>query len=336
MVKNSQMLKGRVIYVDVVAGIMIAWMILGHCSYFSHYSLPFFKYLGFYMPWFFYKSGMFFSNKQQRMLIRKDAFKLLRYFVVYSVLGWFIWSICGLTDNSLDLKDCLIKPIGGFLYAGFIRGNGALWFLLSLFIVRQCSNLLINKKYPLPILSLICYVIAFMLYIFGWYNYSWWFGNVFSGMCFFLLGYCLKEKEKNVYIFVLSTITYGFVFFAYYFGWINKFPYLHMHANNMYSGNYLLFFPVALSGIIMTNNIFRILCKFMRFRVLEYIGSNSIHFYVTHWILLSLLVFVSSFFLKISSSKILFIILIGASILLLPIINEIIKYLRTKDRLSFL
>lgn len=155
---------GRVAYIDAVAGIMIIWMILCHVAYFSHISLPsFIKYLGFYMPWFFYKSGMFFSKKNQVILLRKDASKLLRYFVVYSVIGWLIWGVCGIIDSSLTLRACLFKPIGSFFLRGGITGNGALWFLLSLFIVRQSSNFLVKTKIPPP--NICDYLLYHSLYV---------------------------------------------------------------------------------------------------------------------------------------------------------------------------
>ena len=143
--------KERLVYVDVVAGLMIGWMILGHCTFFSHYKLSFFKFLSFYMPWFFYKSGMFFSVKNQTVLLKKDASKLIRNFLVYSLIGWIVWCVCGLTDNSLTLRACIVLPVHQFLHHGSITANGALWFLLSLFAVRQFSNWILKTKITPPL-----------------------------------------------------------------------------------------------------------------------------------------------------------------------------------------
>lgn len=328
---------GRVVYIDAVAGIMIIWMILCHVAYFSHISLPsFIKYLGFYMPWFFYKSGMFFSKKNQVILLRKDASKLLRYFVVYSVVGWFIWCVCGLTDSSLTLRDCLIKPISVFFHTGGITGNGALWFLLSLFIVRQSSNFLVKTKIPPPIFAIICYIIAYMLYYWGVSKSFWWIGNVFSGMCFFLLGYWLKDKEGNSVIFVISIITYGLILCAYWGSWIDDFPFLYMHANRMYYGNFFLFLLMASAGIIMTNNIFKIVTEHIRLRLLEYIGKNAMNIYVTHWILFTMVIFVTKYCFNVNMRLLHVAILLLSSILFLPILNNIIKTLKTKNYFKYL
>ena len=87
---------------------------------------------------------------------------------------------------------------------------------------------------------------------------------------------------------------------------------------------------MSLAGIIMINGIFRYLCKFIRFRILEYIGVNALNFYVTHWILFVFVLFVAKNFFNIDSPTILFIILLGTSILLLPIISEILNVLKVK------
>ena len=135
-------------YVDVVAGIMISWMILGHCIHFSHFGLSLYKYGSFFMPWFFYKSGMFFMPRQRTDLMKKDANKLLRTLVVYFFIGWVVWCACGIIDGSLSFKGCIILPIQSFLIKGSFKGNGALWFLLSIFIVRQFSNIILGKLTP--------------------------------------------------------------------------------------------------------------------------------------------------------------------------------------------
>ena len=316
-------------YVDVVAGFFIALMIYQHCIHFSHFHEPVSYYLiGFFMPFFFYKSGMFFTPKQQSTLMKKDANKLLRSFVVYSFIGWVVWCACGLINESLLVKDCIVRPIRSFFHHGSVVGNEALWFLLTLFIVRQCANVMLKKMPPL-VLSAICFLPAFTLYVLGWYRYSWWFGNIFSGMCFFGLGYWLKGKNNTILI-MLSIVFLSFVVFANSAGWIHGFPRLSMHQNKMLCGNYLLFYPTALAGIIVINGIFRYLCKFIRFRMLEYIGVNAMNFYVTHWILFVFVVFVVKKFFIIDSPVIIYVILLGASILILPIINESLNTLKTK------
>ena len=147
-------------------------------------------------------------------------------------------------------------------------------------------------------------------------------------MCFFLLGYWLKDKENNKVLFIISALFYCFLVLAYCFGWIDDFPRLHMHSNKMKCGNYLFFYPMAIAGIIITNNIFRIVCRKIRFRILEYIGMNSMTIYTTHWILFIVVTFVAKYFFNLETPIILFFILIGSSIIFLPLINVFIKSLK--------
>jgi len=325
--------KKRLEYIDVVAGIMIIWMILGHCRLFSHHQLPFPNYLSFYMPWFFYKSGIFFKTKDEKQLLSKDSVKFLRIFIVYSLIGWVVWSICGLMDHSLKLNSCFVKPIMSFIKNGSIKANGALWFLLSLFLVRQLGNLILkniqNRVFQL-IASFLFFAIAYGLFAIGWYKHSWWLGNICSGLCFFFLGYWLRDKERNKKLFIVSTAFYFMVVFAHSVGWISHFPYLYMHANKMYYGNYILFFPMALAGIVMTNNIFWNLCNHVKFRILEYVGRNSMNFYVTHWILLIFVAFIAKSIFHVESHSTQLAIFIVANIVFLPMISIFIDSLKTK------
>lgn len=323
----------RLDYIDVVAGVMICWMLLRHCIVFSHYSPPAMpkELLAFFMPWFFYKSGAFFKNMSQKDLLIKDIGKYLRYFCVYSLIGWVVWCLCGLYNNELTIKACIKVPFFHFIKFGYIDGNGALWFLLSLFFVRQCANVLTIKKLLSPlVMSIICMALAYTLYQIEWYKQSWWLGNFFSGLCFFLLGYWLKTLEQNNIVFISSLIIYGLVCCACFLG-IIEFPYLYMHANKMTCGNYLLYYPTALAGIIVINNLFRLLCKRVRFRILGFIGRNSMYFYVTHWILFTIVAFISKSLLYLESHRLVFLFLLGSSIVFLPLIGRLIDWLKNKN-----
>lgn len=298
---------------------MIFWMVLGHCSHFSHIGLSFFKFLGFYMPWFYYKSGMFFNPKNQIDLIRKDIDKYLHPFITYSLIGWFVWSVCGMIEGTQTLLTCVQKVFISFVTHGNIAGNGALWFLLSLFLVREFANIIIKRNLSLPLLIAVCFFLSFGLYHWGWYNYSWWVGNIFSGLVFFLLGYWLKGKEDTTLLMIFPAFILLFFIIAHFTGLID-FPYLYMHANKMYNGNYVLFFLMAVAGIVVTNNLFKICYTRFSIKILEYIGRNSMNIYVTHWILFVLVSFIAKNLLHVESDGIHFLLLLGTSIIFLPII----------------
>lgn len=314
----------RLDYIDAVAGVMIFWMVLGHCSHFSHIGLKFFKFLGFYMPWFYYKSGMFYNPKEQIDLIKKDINKFLHPFITYSLIGWGVWSICGMIEGTETLLTCVQKAFISFVTHGNIVGNGALWFLLSLFIVREFANIIIKRNLSLPLLIVICFLLSLGLYHWGWYNYSWWVGNIFSGLFFFLLGYWLKGKEDTTLLIILPAFIMLVFIIAHFTGLID-FPYLYMHANKMYNGNYVLFFIMAVAGIVVTNNLFKISYTSFSIKILEYIGRNSMNIYVTHWILFVLVSFIAKNLLHVESDGIHFLMLLGTSIIFLPVICNFIN-----------
>ena len=330
-------------YIDVVAGLMILWMVIDHCRFISGMNIPLIKnipvehLLGFYMPWFYYKSGLFFYDKGQRELLKKDTSKLLHYFIVYSLVGWITWCFCGYLDHSLHSTDFLVIPIKNFIKKGTITGNGVLWFLVSLFFVRQIANIIIKKNTPPQALSgvaITSLLIAYLLYVIGWYNYSWWFGNIFTGLFFFLMGYILKRIERDKSVLIISLITYVFIVCAFYLGLLGEIPYLYMLANRMISGHFLLFFPMALAGIILVNNTFRIVEEIWGLRLFsyaEYIGKHSMNVYVTHWILLTLVLFVIKSLFTIDQLYLQFSILVITSLICLPIISMIIDRIKSKN-----
>lgn len=106
---------------------------------------------------------------------------------------------------------------------------------------------------------------------------------------------------------------------------------MYMHANKMNNGNYLLFYPMSLAGIIVINNIFKLLCKYIRFRVFDYVGYNSMQYYVTHWIFLIIVLFVAKYVFNVNDSFEQFIILLGACMTLLPIVVGITKSMMIKN-----
>lgn len=214
------------------------------------------------------------------------------------------------------------------LIKGSMPGNGALWFLVTIFIVRSISECVLPKVHPL-VAAFVSMILAFVHYSFATPHTPWYLGNVFSGFCFFSLGNYLKDFEKKFWVLAIGGLVYGFAVVAYLSG-LFEFPYLYMHKNVMHNGNYLLFYPIALSGIIVTNNLFRKVYDYWKFPVLSYVGRNAMNFYVTHWIVLVVAQFVFSYQLKIQSPKFLCLLYALSCVVVLPIINYLINL--TKNR----
>ena len=56
----------RVEYIDVVAGIMILWMVYGHLQQVTGFYLDYPNILYFFMPWFYYKAGALSNERTLR------------------------------------------------------------------------------------------------------------------------------------------------------------------------------------------------------------------------------------------------------------------------------
>jgi len=90
----------RLKYLDIASGIMIVWLLLFHALYpmLGDNICGKVPYLYFFMPWFFYKSGMMFEVKSEKELMIKDTKKLLKNYlfgllldisVIFYGIGYF-------------------------------------------------------------------------------------------------------------------------------------------------------------------------------------------------------------------------------------------------------
>ena len=85
----------RNVSLDSVCGLMTGYMIFGHiwslCGMSStEFTDAIGSVLSFFMPWFFFKSGLFFRPCNFTSLIKKDFRRLLIPFVVFSTIGWSV------------------------------------------------------------------------------------------------------------------------------------------------------------------------------------------------------------------------------------------------------
>lgn len=149
-------LKKRLTYLDSAGGLLLIYMIVGHCAQWAVLWNDFDKYtywLGFFMPWFFFKGGIFYKPKTFREELKSGYKRLIVPFICFSLIGTVIlWVKLLIINGDISIKEFLY-PIKGLLIQGSVPGNLALWFLPSLFAVRiifnYFYNLIINSRYPI-------------------------------------------------------------------------------------------------------------------------------------------------------------------------------------------
>lgn len=81
---------------DAVCGLFIIYMITRHAFQWSGCRDDCFyresgNWLYMFLPWFFYKSGMFHKEGNTKIMIKHDAYKLLKPYIVYTIIGSIIY-----------------------------------------------------------------------------------------------------------------------------------------------------------------------------------------------------------------------------------------------------
>lgn len=97
---NNKVIKSKRDYsLDALQGLLISYMIMVHAFQWANIKNDTFNeyasyIMFFFMPWFFYKSGMFHhSTSDLRTTLNKLARKLLIPYLVFSLLGEFVASL---------------------------------------------------------------------------------------------------------------------------------------------------------------------------------------------------------------------------------------------------
>ena len=280
-------INNRVEHLDLGCGILIIWMIYGHLlGLLNMLDSPFYIYpryvLGFFMPWFFYKSGMFHKEESGVKSIIRGGAKLKRYYNVWGVIGLIIGLVC----NSGFYHQSIITFFKSEIYSIIINAapvsNLPLWFLISLFLTRMLS-IIIKKKY---ILFTILFL-TIMGFMFSDFRSIHFISSVLSGIVFYNLGRTLKEIQYDRYVLIISIFLLVVLS-------LFCFTYVGMRENIVVQGNYFLWPIQSIASIVCFNNVTKIInnkyldsnfCYMLRF-----VGKYSMWFYVSHWpiILLSI------------------------------------------------
>lgn len=266
--------------IDAVAGILIIYMILVHafqCLGIYRGSLyHYMQYLTFYMPWFFFKGGVFYNPKKWKEIVAVGRKRLLCPFFKYSVIGYIVYVFTLIVSGDDNWIHYILTPIKSFLYYGSIPINGPLWFLLTLFMVRLIAKPIVESKSSVFIIgvSLFCFLTGL---VFNSYNITEpnYLLNVVTGTAFFLLGYMFRDIQYMRFIGIVAAVSYVLLeMFA--------FSSVEMRHNLLESGSYPVWPIVCLSGIILSNNISKILHP-KNSNIFVVAGRNSMTLLVWHY-----------------------------------------------------
>lgn len=282
---KNDMTSGRRTDIDIVQGIMILYMVYGHIACFAgvlNNNMWINHLLFCFMPWFYYKSGMFYESQHVFMYDRMKRKFFFPYFI-YSLFGlcayWFVLYY----QNDKNWIHYFLSPLKEIILTGALGGNSPLWFLPSLFAVIIIFRYLILHKlnaWEITILSGVGTVALYEIkknlleedfppyYVF----------NVVAGLFFYSIGYILCKTQYKKNSFFIAVFIYA-LFIIY-----GELSLVDFRSNVLIKGNYITYFLSSVITIVMINFIAKLFYK--RFRLLQIIGRNSMEIYVRHYPLL--------------------------------------------------
>ena len=202
--------------IDVVAGALILFMIFGHVMSWTSLTetctfINLDRILCFFMPWFFFKAGMFFKQTNLTEVLKAGYRRLLVPYILWGGVGIASYYMPAVILGREPLNDVILLEIKAILLSGKIDGNSAIWFLLSLFFARIIWHYLskIGEKGYVVITMIILSIIVISLKqdipIMAYPEY---FYNTLLGVTFFSLGVYLKERQYQKRVFWISTLLY--------------------------------------------------------------------------------------------------------------------------------
>ena len=275
----------RVRYIDNCSGLLIIYMIFTHIIQFSglendeiyQYS---FRVFYFFMPWFFFKSGQFLKVNYNSVNVVKLTKKLLYPLLFYTIIGCLLFIPFGIKEEgSVGLY--LLRVIKDFVYKGSTYANLPLWFLTSLFIAKVVLSKILSININVFIILLITLLFFFLIV---YYDVCYpLLGSSFLGFLWIIFGYIYNKIEKYIHCKLI-----GFMAALYLFNSLFNFSLVDVRTCSLVSGNWVQWFLSVFSGIVIFNKIIALASK-RNVTILYKIGSSSMFYYCSHWLILLVL-----------------------------------------------
>ena len=267
---------------DALCGILIIHMIIGHIFEWSSLTDSKFyawqqRILFFFMPWFFFKSGMFYREKAFRGNIEASFRRLIVPLFCFTLLGMPRYWIKLYLEGDANIIHYLLSPLKSFIVIGNNVGNLPLWFLLALFGVTVICNFLFIHIKPAYALT-ISFALAAIENIYN-FPLPHYIPNVLLGIVFYSSGHILSGWQYKTYVWTTGLIVYLFS--------IALFPqFVDVRTNTLQHGNYLLWFCISIASCMAFNSMFKLFQAYLP-TFLADIGRDSLIYYVTHWLVIS-------------------------------------------------
>lgn len=309
---------------DIMAGIIILYVIICHMRMVGGTTPNFGLVLFFSMPWFYFKSGMFFKDKEIKNLVKADFQKLLAPYIAFVIIGWAVFVILSLLKGTFTPYDAFLKPLIQLGLLGSCSGNWPLWFLLTLFGIKftytVLNKLFNNSIYGKISIGLAGLAIAYLMYNLGISKFVY-IASISLGLFFYMLGDLLRSKQYTNHLFIISGIIYLALAIC--------IPsHIGFQRNVLVYGNYLACVIASAAGCIFFNNILNHL--FTKDNFFAKFGRESITYYVCHFPVVLILEYLFVYVFKIENGQHVFYLTILGCIILLPLLNKLLNHPKLK------
>ena len=236
-------LGGRNESLDFVAGCMMLVVIFLHAGILTSYPYSIMHFLGFFMPWFFFKAGMFHKENQRYSkefflkLAKRFAVPMCTYFIISGGDISLLWFLAALA-------------IAKIVFVALPKNKIALWILaLLLFVIGD----IINRFQP-PIALLL--------------------KEIPMALFYYTIGFQLKKINCNLKMIVILSLIYLLIIFL--------IPSrVDMRMQTILFGYFEIAVIGCLVGIVLMNAICTILVNFLP-QPITFIGRESMIFYLLH------------------------------------------------------
>lgn len=311
-------LGGRISSIDSLKGLMMIFVIIGHCTtFFPHQNTIIYS---FHMPVFFVMAGLFAKPFSWQQTSKKLKRELLPYYVSVFVLILLIPIYSCVFDEVSNIKEHILR---GFLVI-YKYDIGPIWFLFSYFFAMTIYSLILRIFRNRILILLIC-IFLFLIgeYSTGVTNQIFAINASLCAILYICIGNLIWQYRENLKILFTAKI-YIFLLFILWLpsGWTG----LHIHVADFRFS--ILTVLSSLCGVLLWLKYAKIIdCRFFR-----YIGTHTVLILCIHSICFYLLMHIHNWISNGNNFKIAFIeyLYYASTIFLVFAIKKVIKLLKVK------
>lgn len=279
-------MKQRIEFIDLAKGICILLVVQIHVYGDTSYDI--FKDMTvFRMPLYYYLSGIFFKTYDSiTFFMKKKTNRLLfpfLFFFLCSTIPFHYYFNFHLQHRSIDFLELFFSDYGRLYH----RYNGAIWFLVSLFITNMYFYIIhsIFKTHITPILvaSFFCGIIGYFIDSMDLYM-PLWLDTSMTALPFFAMGYATRQKTfflanhfcRIHYLYILLSLVSLIIVIV-----VNRVTKTQAieYDLNVYNMNIICLYVGGISGTLLVLLLSK---KLNHVFLVSYIGRYSIVILCTH------------------------------------------------------